>query len=235
MKQHLWTEPGQSREQFRLDEATGISFCPSTASSIFALTPITSAKPLLWALAMTRNTATFFPFTLRFHSPQACRMGRFLQDQTWSALCSKRAKSVCSWCAREPQWGMYQPGSECTCQNPSASKEQRKTIAHLPTVVKLLLSREAAHYSIHKTARSCFISTSNVEIKQQRRYMVYLQSQKIVAYSKTQKTLHLILCIYHTTYWNIGQQQFLFLWVIIPPQLCSPGPLERHGINWNPH
>lgn len=89
---------------------------------------------------------------------------------------------------------MYQPGSECTCQSPSASKEQRKTTAHLPTVVKLLFSREEAHYSIHKTARSCFISTSKVEIKPQRRYMAYLQSQQMVAYSKSQKiTFHPML------------------------------------------
>lgn len=184
---------------------------------------------------MTRNAATFSPFTLRFHSPQACRMGRWFQDQTWPALCPERRRNVCSWCARERPWGMYQPGSECTCQSASASKEQRKTVAHLPTAVKPLFSREAAHYSIHKTARSCFITTSNAEIKPQRRYMEEVQSQQIAAYSNIQKTLHFILqYLYHTTYLNIGQQ-FLLLCIIIPLQLCSPGPLARHGINWNPH
>lgn len=201
----LWSsicELSQSREQLRLDEATGHPLAhPLPAAALHSHPSLIFTKALLWAVAMARNTATFSPFTLRFHSPQACRMGRSLQDQTWSALCSKREGSVCSWCARERQWGMYQPGSECTCQNSSASKEERKTIAHLPTMVKLLLSREAAHYSIHKTARSCFISTSNVEIKTQRRYMVHLQSWQIVAYSNTQKTLHFILCLYHTTYY----------------------------------
>lgn len=67
---------------------------------------------------------------------------------------------------------MYQHGSEYTCQSPSASKEERKTAAHLPTVLKLVLSREKVLYSIHKTARSCFISTSQVEIKPQRRQVI---------------------------------------------------------------
>lgn len=58
-----------------------------------------------------------------------------------------------------------------------------------------------------------------------------LSTQQIVAYSKTEKTLHSILCLHHTTCLNIGQQLVLFLFIIIPPQLCSPEPLERHGIN----
>lgn len=64
---------------------------------------------------------------------------------------------------------MYQHGSEYTCQSPSASKEQKKMAAHLPKALKLLLSREAVLYNTHKTAISCFIFTSQVEIKPQRR------------------------------------------------------------------